>query len=184
MNTTINPTIVAAKKATPTTPATKAKKMPERIEIGRNVRQWNYTYIYREDLPDRLPRDAEDVAEFPMTPEEEKVYYDRVWAELVDRAGYAQTIELEEEDGDTGSIDGDDDEFNDLLWDAAGCVDEEVKKEKAEEAKKKAEEEAKVVVPVVPEKTREELLAEIDRLTAELDAIKARMRKAMEDLGY
>lgn len=173
-----------------TTPATKAKKMPERVEIGRNTRQWNYTYIYREDLPDRLPRGAGDVEEFPMTEEEEVAYYDRVWAELVDRSGYANTIELEEEDGDTGSIDGDDDELNELLWDVVGCVDEEVKKEadakkKAEEeAKKKAEEEAKVVVPVVPEKTREELVAEIDRLTAELDALKARMRKAMEDLGY
>lgn len=171
MNTTIPSTIVSAKKMKTKT----MKKAPKRIEFGRKVTNWQYCYADRDTLPDFVPVPKEG-----MTEEEETEWYDRMWDGLVARANDCDMIELDEEDGDANDdLDCDDCDIEAVFTEIADKIAEE------DEAKKKAEEAAAVVVPVVePEKTREELIAEIARLTAELEAIKEKMRNAMASLGY
>lgn len=181
MYSAVTPVIVKAKKM--------KKALPIRIAFRREVIRNDYWEVSREDLPDYLGPNDDEIALFKDKEAEEKEWYDRAWKNLCDRAVGGE-IELEAEtDCDGEELDGRDDcEIDDIFNEVGNEVEAEFKAKREEEAKKKAEEEASVVVPVAPpqppEKTREELIAEIDRLTAELDAIKARMRKAMEDLGY
>jgi hypothetical protein len=182
MNTPVKTVEVKHPKAKTAPPK---KRNPERVEFGRNVTVWRYCYVTRDDLPDRINHPDGNDAAFKGDEEAESDWYDRVWDALVARANHCDGIDLGSVDGDCDEMDGeDDDEIEEKLDE---CVDEVVEEDKevaAEKARAEAEAAAAVEVPVVPEKTREELLAEIARLTAELDAIKARMRKAMEDLGY
>jgi vacuolar-type H+-ATPase subunit F/Vma7 len=159
----------------------KSKKVVETIEFGRKVSHWEYKYITRATLPD-YARHTDGVAAF-KDEEEEEEWYDRCWDKLVARAGYTEMIELDED------ADRDGEEMDDDDCDFVGILDELVEETEEEfEAEKKKREEVVVVPVVLPspvaEQTREQMVAEIVRLTTELEAIKEKMRNAMASLGY
>jgi hypothetical protein len=163
----------------------KAKKATlTELEFGRNVSHWQSVSITRDDLIQYLGNNA-FLSTFDVEKDDDaelEDYLDRVWASLCGEANSYGLVEMEDNtDGDHESLDEDDEEFVDVLNSHADDIARVVLRER--EAKK-AEAVAEVVVPVVPEKTRDELVAEIARLNAELEAIKEKMRNAMASLGY
>jgi hypothetical protein len=167
----------------------KAKKAAlTELEFGRNVSQWHSFTLNRDDLVQYLC-DNGDAYLTALDPDDDddakrmEVYADRVWASLCEEADYHGVVSMEDDDAcDHEELDDNDDEFCDILSSHAADVAKVVLAE--EEARQKAKEVAEVTVPVVPEKTRDELVAEVARLTAELEAIKEKMRNAMASLGY